>query len=455
MSSGIAIAWLPNSLLLAFFLIKDKKEWPFYIPFFVIAEIIADYPTFTIIQSLQFAFINIFETTVAALIIKKFSGNQKINFSSIKYVIVFFLVGLNIMPAISGIFGALVYYTQISVDTSLVEFWRIWYFGDAVGILLLTPLAVLLIENYKSLKNYDFNVQNIITVIFTLFIAVDVFSFNHINTTLLTTPQIFILIFLWIVYKKGILPALILSFFISLIAIHYTLNGMGPFSIYNNDVTTIYLQEFIASLISTIIFIGALLKEKSNANNKLEELNKILEIKIEEKTKSLVEANENLTKLVSKDFLTNIYNRRAMSEYISHEIIKSKRYKNDLSLISLDIDFFKKINDNYGHQVGDAVLIEISKILTENIRKADILGRWGGEEFMILLPQTNKDNAYIVAENLRKKVEKYKFKNIGTLSISLGVTKFKFDENIIEFINRTDEAMYKAKKYGRNKAVVI
>ena len=135
MSSGIAIAWLPNSLLLAFFLLKDIKQWKYYIPFFVMAEIVADYSTFTIIQALQFAFINIFETTLAAFLIKKFSGNQKVNFTNTKYVIMFFFIGLNIMPAIGALFGALVYSTRIDEHTTFFEFWRLWYFGDAVGII--------------------------------------------------------------------------------------------------------------------------------------------------------------------------------------------------------------------------------------------------------------------------------------------------------------------------------
>lgn len=161
MSSGIAIAWLPNSILLAFFLIKEKKKWKYFIPFFILAEIIADYPTFTIIQALQFSIINISETMMSAIIIKKISTNERKNFSSTKYVLAFILIGLTLMPALSGILGAIVYYTQIDINTSLIEFWRLWFFGNAIGILLLTPLIVLFIEKEKTLKIYDFNMQNI------------------------------------------------------------------------------------------------------------------------------------------------------------------------------------------------------------------------------------------------------------------------------------------------------
>ncbi|MDZ7818393.1 MAG: diguanylate cyclase [Aliarcobacter sp.] len=451
MSSGIAIAWLPNSLLLAFFLIKDKKEWKYYIPFFVLAEIIADYPAFSIIQALQFAFINIFETTVAAYLIKRFSGNQKINFSSTKYVIGFFLIGLNIMPMLSGILGATVYSTQIDQNTTFFEFWRLWYFGDAVGILLLTPIMVILKENYNSLKEYNFDILNIFAIVLTLYLSIELFSTNNIIFSLPATPFILILPLVWIVYKQKILPALIVSFLISIIAIYFTLNGTGPFSIFAQKETTIYLQEFISLLLTITIFIGALLKEINDSKEEVIKLNKNLEDKIKEKTQSLVDANEKLIQLASLDPLTNIYNRRMIDEYISKETVKSKRYKNDLSLIILDIDHFKETNDKYGHQVGDEIIVEICKIISRNIRESDIFGRWGGEEFIILLPQTNLDSAFIVAENLRKKIENYNFRKVGTKTISIGISQFNNNENIFQFIKRADDAMYKAKNSGRNK----
>lgn len=451
MSSGIAIAWLPNSLLLAFFLLKDKKEWKYYIPFFVMAEIVADYPAFTIIQALQFAFINIFETTVAAYLIKKLSGNQKINFSSTKYVIVFFLIGLNIMPALSGVFGAIVYSTQIDANTTFFEFWRLWYFGDAVGILLLTPIMVILKENYKSLKEYDFNILNIFVIVFTLYLSVELFSNSNISFSLPATPFVLILALVWIVYKQGLLPALVVSFLISIIAIYFTLDGIGPFSIFAQKETTIYLQEFISLLFIITIFIGALLKEINDSKEEVIKLNKTLEKKVEEKTQSLVEANEKLIQLASIDSLTNIYNRRILDEYISKETTKSKRHKNDLSLVIFDIDNFKETNDKYGHQVGDKVIIQICNIVSNNIRESDIFGRWGGEEFIILLPQTNLDSAYIVSENLRKKVENHIFEKVGTKTISIGISQFDNNEDVFQFINRADDAMYKAKNSGRNK----
>jgi diguanylate cyclase (GGDEF)-like protein len=453
MTSGIAIAWLPNSLLLAFFLTKDIKEWKYYIPFFVAAEIIADYPAFSIIQALQFSFINLFETTLAAYLIRKISKTKQTNFLNVQYVMVFFFIGFSVMPALSAILGASVYYTQIGTDATFFEFWRVWYFGDAIGVLLLTPLMVILKENYRSLKNYDLNFPNIIITLLTLLLALQLFSFYDRDLTLPTTPFIFILILLWVVYKQGILPALLLSFFIVMITIYYTVQGLGPFAIFEVKETTIYLQEFIALLFIITLFFGVLHKEISDSKNKLKELNQNLEKKVEEKTQSLLNANEKLTQLAIKDSLTNIYNRRMLNEYILQETLKSKRYNYDLSLIMIDIDHFKEVNDKYGHHVGDAVLLKIVKLISGNIRKVDIFGRWGGEEFLILLPNTNLEKASKVAENIREKIATYVFDKIGSKTVSLGVVAFDFDEDETLFIKRADDALYEAKHTGRNKVV--
>ncbi len=451
MSSGVVIAWLPNSVLLAFFLIKKIKEWKYYIPFFILSEIIVDYPIFTVLQALQFSLINIFETAVSAFLIKKMTSPINLPFTNTKYIIVFFLVALNIMPSISSILGATVYTTQVVENSTFFEFWRIWYFGNSVGILLLTPIIVITYEKFDLLKEYFLNIKNIITIIFAVSLAIVLFSYNNQMTTLPTTPLIFILILLWIVYKQGILASLILALIFSIITMYFTINSTGPFVIFSQRETTIFLQEFVAILTIIPLFIGALLFEVKESNKKLIDLNNILEEKVKEKTKILLESNEKLTLLASKDALTNIYNRRMLNEYILQETKKSKRHKINLSLILLDIDHFKDINDKYGHKIGDEVLIEISSLLSKNIRQSDIFGRWGGEEFIILLPQTNIKNAYEVAESLRKKIEKHYFDKVGKTTISLGVSMYNPKDNILDFIENADSAMYKAKYNGRNK----
>ena len=162
-----------------------------------------------------------------------------------------------------------------------------------------------------------------------------------------------------------------------------------------------------------------------------------------------------IEKLSITDVLTQIPNRLYLDKNYQLESIRANRYDNEFSLILIDIDFFKKINDNYGHKIGDDVLIEIANILKENIRVIDILGRWGGEEFLIICPETNLYNAEKLAEKIRRKIENYMFIMAVHITGSFGVTQYYKGENKKEAFNRCDKGLYMAKKQGRNKVISI
>jgi len=176
-------------------------------------------------------------------------------------------------------------------------------------------------------------------------------------------------------------------------------------------------------------------------------------------TKQL-EIMKKLELLATTDDLTGIYNRRFLIERGCTEIERAERYKKPFSVIILDLDHFKNVNDQYGHKTGDEVLCVTAGICRENIRDIDILGRYGGEEFIILMPETTLNMACIVAERLRKKIEdavlEYNNIKIGITS-SLGVTGTDMvkEQNIDMFIRSADRALYKAKQDGRNRVCNI
>ena len=167
-----------------------------------------------------------------------------------------------------------------------------------------------------------------------------------------------------------------------------------------------------------------------------------------------ITTKKEIEKIASTDKLTGIYNRRMLDEILQIEIEVAQRHERDLSLIIIDIDYFKNINDNYGHLIGDETLKRMSTIISENIRASDIFGRYGGEEFLIICTQTNKDNAYILAEKIRSIIEKYNFNKIGTKTISLGISSFEKNDTIETLFKKADEALYNAKESGRNKTVI-
>lgn len=160
-------------------------------------------------------------------------------------------------------------------------------------------------------------------------------------------------------------------------------------------------------------------------------------------------------KLATTDGLTDLYNHRYFQEQIRMQIEHSKRYKTNFSLIIIDIDFFKKFNDNFGHQSGDAVLRQVAQTLKRNVRATDIVCRYGGEEMSIILPNTDKDVAYSTAQKICERVASHKFKLSGNretnVTISLGVSTYPFDgENATQIIEAADKRLYEAKNSGRN-----
>lgn len=165
----------------------------------------------------------------------------------------------------------------------------------------------------------------------------------------------------------------------------------------------------------------------------------------------LAESKLRLEKMVATDYLTGIYNRRHLFSELNNLVTSSDRYGTPLSLLMIDIDFFKKINDTYGHQTGDKVLINTANFLKETLRKCDIVGRYGGEEFMIILPHTNLDQAYECAERIRKRVEKLDLGIPLSLTISCGVSEYSSGMSVSELIRRADLLLYKAKSKGRNR----
>ncbi|WP_084043352.1 sensor domain-containing diguanylate cyclase [Lebetimonas sp. JS138] len=172
------------------------------------------------------------------------------------------------------------------------------------------------------------------------------------------------------------------------------------------------------------------------------------------KNKELQELNALLKKMALTDKLTGLYNRYKFNEELKKEIERFKRYKNPFCLIMFDIDNFKQLNDTYGHDMGDKVLKEIAKITTQTIRKTDIASRWGGEEFMIICPNTFLKEGIQTAQRLRKKIESHNFGIDRKVTISVGISEYN-DENIrlYEFLKDVDDKLYQAKKMGKNTVV--
>lgn len=182
------------------------------------------------------------------------------------------------------------------------------------------------------------------------------------------------------------------------------------------------------------------------------DLKKRFSFKLKALNKKLEKKNCALKELSEIDMLTQIPNRRKCDDFLHLEIERSRRNKLSLCVIMLDLDYFKKINDSYGHKAGDTVLYEISQTLCSNLRVYDFIGRWGGEEFLIVSPNSDLNQAYHLCSKLQKVLKKLQLEEINktVITISCGIAQFNFNESMDDFIKRADDEMYKAKEQGRD-----
>lgn len=189
-------------------------------------------------------------------------------------------------------------------------------------------------------------------------------------------------------------------------------------------------------------------------NEQLRRLNEELETKVAARTRELEEKNQALARLAVTDGLTGLFNRVKLDTELEQEFARTRRYATPFSVLLLDVDHFKRINDTHGHQAGDRVLIALAAILRQCARATDKVGRWGGEEFLLICPQTELAGARRLAEHQRTTIAAHAFPGIGHCGASFGVTQYQDGDTVSTLIARADAALYRAKAGGRNRVEV-
>lgn len=231
-----------------------------------------------------------------------------------------------------------------------------------------------------------------------------------------------------------------LFFYLILFTMAYTNIG-----VWDNETWNLrsYLRFMIASLVLTyVIYVYEAALDHSHQN--------LLETRQKE-----LKYLEELERLSTTDPLTGLSNRRHMDQIVEIHFSNAKRYSTPFTLMIFDIDNFKHVNDTYGHNTGDDVLIAIADLTRLSLRKTDYIARWGGEEFLVLLPQTLPEDAFALAEKLRQRIEESSFILNLPITCSFGISRCHPDLKIYELIDRADNALYEAKKRGKNRIVLF
>jgi diguanylate cyclase (GGDEF)-like protein len=164
----------------------------------------------------------------------------------------------------------------------------------------------------------------------------------------------------------------------------------------------------------------------------------------------LIVRNQALSRRAAFDMLTGLANRMLLDTILEREIAQADRRSSPLCVAMIDLDHFKRVNDRYGHLQGDKVLFAVAEFLRNGIRARDVVGRWGGEEFLLILPDTDLSQATMVVERLRSNLASTQLPKVGTVTMSAGVAEFEANEGPASLIDRADQNLYRAKTAGRN-----
>ncbi len=333
----------------------------------------------------------------------------------------------------------------LSKQNSLVQ--KIHFF---TAVLMFSAFLVsLYIYTKKKYRFFKFN------IFFETFIALTAIAVASSRVVFLQ-EDIFYLpsIYIAVIYGLAIflnlnLKQSIFIYFSGALFLIFMLENYRPLLNYKRVYSDIIVNNLLAWIISLMHY------QKS-----ISEFNhiKIIEdnyLDLDRRSRKISRINEQLKSKSITDELTNLNNRREMENNLDYLFIESKKRQDKyFSIIMCDLDDFSEINNNYGHQVGDKVLIEVSNIFKKNIRGSDICGRWGGEEFLILCPEANIKEAYKLAERLRIALEENNFKEVDKVTGSFGVASFSNNESRDGLLNKADKRLYKAKERGKNQSVM-
>jgi diguanylate cyclase (GGDEF)-like protein/PAS domain S-box-containing protein len=587
MKSGIAILWLPNAVILTALLLSERKNWVWFSGAALAGEWVSDIPLFSVWQATGFGLTNVFECVLAASLLRKLCGST-FSFGNLRQVIVFGVVAILIAPGLAALLGAAVYVVSSPDDASFWAHWKIWWLGDGLGLIALTPVLISFLSPATSV--YKKSASPVIegALLATALLVVCALLFVPVpdaNSFWMLSPFLLLPLFMWSAVRFGVRGVSLAGSVVCVISVVYSTYGRGIFSLLPPELMTVVIQQFLASLLLSGVALAAIFQElqvkneglrlfeaviaqmgegiaitdmqqpdmpityvnprfetltgysaadvlgkncrflnqrdrtqpevvqmrnainahlpfqvtlrnfrkngeafwnsvtaspvhddKGNVTHfigiqrdvsdildtqdqlnracqELQTLNQELEQRVSERTQAL-------EKLATTDPLTGTYNRRFLMDRAEIEIALAKRQSYDLSLVMLDIDWFKSVNDTYGHSVGDRVLILLCDTVKRELRLGDMLARIGGEEFVMLLPHANLATAQQVAERLRTQVAGLTLlQDSGAVlqfTSSFGVATMNDSiATVDELLKAADQALYKAKNAGRNQVHIF
>lgn len=434
--TSVTAVWPPTGLALAVLLIWGTRLWP---GVFLGAFLVNITTEGSVLTTLGIATGNTLEGVVGAWLVTRFANGRNC-MNEVRNVFGFVFLAALASTAISasvGVFSLMA--GGFTAWDNMGSIWFTWWVGDAVGAVLVTPWLLAWHAN-PHLRWRWRRIPEVILLLLTLVLfGLDIFgpdTYHHplqigsYPLTFLAAP-----ILLWAVFRFGPRTATTATLLLSAIALRGTLQDAGPFATVAPNEALLLVQSFMGVIAVTILVVAA-------TQQQLEQYRRRLEA-----------ANAELTAASVTDALTGAYNRRGFDQRLNEELERAARYRQPLSLLLLDIDLFKQHNDAFGHPAGDEVLKTVVRLLQAHVRATDAVARQGGDEFAILLPNTDSKGAFIMAERFREAIESAIWPG-QSVTITLGAATLPVESDQGEkLLAQADEALYAAKEAGRNRVV--
>jgi diguanylate cyclase (GGDEF)-like protein len=472
---SIAIFWPPNGILLAVLLIQPYRLWPYIAAGVMLAEIAVDLPVFPLWTAVCFGLINLFETGLAAWLIRRTVPGE-FNFDRLDRGMNFLLFGPLVAAMFAGLMGAWVYTLLGRTDLDLHALWNIWWLGDALGLILFTPIVVLCwrrLQHGKLEISRRLLIETVLLWLVILTIGVFVFQGSKEGEIAFLFRPVWLLPFVIVAaLRLGLIGASATVIVIAAQVSWYLTQGIHPYHTDNQQYAVWLTQTYLTIIALVSVGLAMIIREITEqrdalrmSNQRLQEVNAMLEERVLARTYSLEKAkqalelaNENLATTAATDDLTGMANRRHFYSEAARELSRLRRDGQKACLIMVDLDYFKSVNDTYGHEAGDVVLRAIEHPMRMSVRPRDLMGRTGGEEFLILLSGVDIPVAITIAERIRTAIQALEIDYRGypiNITASLGIARWDGKSELNELINQADEALYMAKKNGRNRTEVI
>ena len=319
--------------------------------------------------------------------------------------------------------------------------WGTMEWQAIAGFLILIPaINIILYIIFRTGLNLKFRDPSLTVIQMCAAILLTMYGMYFANESRGVLLLVYILILIFGIYKLNTRSFLYVSAF-TLVTYGIDIALLSYFRSDSVNLNIEYLQFLVLSMVLVAFSI---------IGGHISSLRRNLRISRTEQEKSLALIKE----MSIRDDLTGVYNRRHLMELLEHEYHRIARGGAHFSVAMLDIDHFKNVNDTHGHLTGDEVLRAVSGVIRNSLRSADFCGRYGGEEFLLVMTQTNINGAILCAERIRSSIEQSRFPNLGPnfkVTVSLGVTAFAGKEDIPNMIARADKALYRAKESGRNR----